>query len=86
MTWFTHYTRPARRGLAPGGRNHVRSGGSRTLCGVALPPWLVSRAVICDPLTGSRAYPDCKRCARMARRRAAAPPARLAETLVPAAA
>ena len=62
MDWFTHYTRPPRKGVAPAGRNHVRLSSTRTLCGLALPAWLASRVVILDPLTSAPAYPDCRRC------------------------
>ncbi len=73
MNWFTHFTRPARRGLAPGGRNHVKRSLERTLCGIELQPWMENRTVVMDPMTGLGAYPDCKRCARIAARRGSAP-------------
>jgi hypothetical protein len=65
MDWFTHYTRPESRVAPPGGRNHVRRSTTRTLCGLRIPAWLVSRTVILDPLTGGPAYPDCRRCAHL---------------------
>lgn len=66
MTWFTHFTRPARKGLAPGGRNHVRRPDGRTLCGIRLPRWMRLRIVVLDPLTGAEAYPTCRRCSHLA--------------------
>ena len=63
MGWFTHFTRPARKGCPPGGRNHVRHDGDDTLCGIRMPAWLVGRVVVLDPRTCGPAYPDCKRCA-----------------------
>jgi len=68
MGWFTHFTRPLRKGIAPGGRNHVRRDLGDTLCGVRMPAWLVGRVVILDPRTGVPAYPDCKRCATLSGR------------------
>ncbi len=68
MPWFTHFIRPARRNLPPGGRNHLRRDRLRTLCGVGVDPWIANPYLIMDPLTGARAYPDCKRCARQAAR------------------
>ena len=77
MNWFTHFTRPARRGLAPSGRNHVRRSAERTLCGVRLEAWLRNQVTVLDPLTGEGAYPDCKACARLSGRHGL-PPAPLA--------
>lgn len=68
MSWFTHFTRPSRRGLPPGGRNHVRRSRERTLCGLAVDPWIARPYLIMDPLSGGRAYPDCKRCRDLAAR------------------
>ena len=73
MDWFTHFTRPARVGVPPGGRNHVRRSLTRTLCGLPLPRWLRSHFVILDPCTGAQAYPDCRRCAALAARRSERP-------------
>ena len=70
MNWFTHFTRPVRRGLAPNGRNHVRRDSGHTLCGIGLERWMANRVVILDPLTGDEAYPSCKRCVRLSSRRA----------------
>ena len=71
MIWFTHFTRPARKGSPAGGRNHAREMTARTLCGIPLGRGLKNRVVILDPFTRARAYPDCKRCAAIARRRTA---------------
>jgi len=68
MNWFTHFTRPARSGVAPGGRNHVRRSSDRTLCGVRLQAWMLNSVIVMDPTTGSGAYPDCKMCARLSNR------------------
>jgi hypothetical protein len=68
MNWFTHFTRPARSGFAPGGRNHVRRSSDRTLCGVRLQAWMRNRVIVLDPLTGDGAYPDCKVCTRLSER------------------
>ena len=65
MHWFTHYTRPMRKGLPPGGRNHFRCSPLRTQCGVRLQPWLKNQTVIIDALTRRPAYPTCKRCDRL---------------------
>lgn len=72
MNWFTHFTRPARRSLAPNGRNHLRRDSEHTLCGIGLERWMANRIVVRDPLTGVEAYPSCKRCTRLEARRAPA--------------
>jgi len=75
MNWFTHYTRPPRKGLPPGGRNHVKQSPFRTLCGIRLQPWLRNRTVIVDALTRRPAYPSCKKCDRLHRETWAEPEA-----------
>ena len=76
MNWFTHFTRPPRKGLPPGGRNHVKRSAFRTLCGVPLQPWLKNGTVIIDALSRRPAYPDCKKCERLFREGCAAGPPR----------
>lgn len=65
MTWFTRYSRPARKDLPPGGRNHIKTSSTRTLCGIRLQPWIRYRTLIMDAATRSRAYPDCASCKRL---------------------
>lgn len=72
MNWFTHFTRPARRGLAPNGRNHVRRDSEHTLCGIRLDRWMANRITVLDPISGTAAYPTCKRCTRLEARHAPA--------------
>ena len=77
MMWFTRYSRPARKGLPPGGRNHIKTSYTRTLCGTRLQPWIRYRTLILDVASGRRAYPDCASCRRLYAKRleAAAKPA-----------
>jgi len=67
MNWFTHYTRPPRKGLPAGGRNHVKRSPFRTLCGIRLQPWLRNRTFIMDARMRRPAYPNCKKCDRLYR-------------------
>jgi hypothetical protein len=62
MVWFTRYSRPARKGLPPGGRNHIKASSARTLCGIRLEGWIRFQALIVDVASRRRAYPDCASC------------------------
>ena len=65
MMWFTRYCRPARKGLPPGGRNHIKTCSTRTLCGIRLQRWIRYRTLIVDANSRRRAYPDCASCRRL---------------------
>jgi hypothetical protein len=65
MTWFTRYSRPARKDLPPGGRNHIKTSPTRTLCGIRLQPWILNRPLVMDVASQERAYPDCANCRRL---------------------
>ena len=65
MKWFTRYSRPARKDLPPGGRNHIETSSTRTLCGVRLQPWIRYRTLVMDVASRKRAYPDCASCRRL---------------------
>ena len=65
MNWFTRYTRPLRKDLPPGGRNHIRKLPTCTLCGIALDAWMKNRTLIMEVGSRKRAYPNCKTCQRL---------------------
>lgn len=65
MVWFTRYSRPSRKGLPPGGRNHIKASSTRTLCGIRLQRYLRYETVIVDADRRTRAYPDCASCSRL---------------------